>query len=197
MKNLAVLISNAGSGTNLQAIINGASSGKINGKVKVVISCDNEAYGLVRAKKHKIHIKLVSKEDDITEVLKKYNIDFVCLSGWRLIIPDQMIDDFKILNTHPGLIPDNINGVCKNPDNTEGLWNKGKLTVKAIQNFLDQKATYAGCTNHFLSHEFDFGIVLGRCFEKIRKGDTVDSLYKRLKVKENKLYVKVLAKLCN
>jgi len=48
----------------------------------------------------------------------------------------------------------------------------------------------------FLSDEFDFGKVLGRCFEKIRKGDTIDSLYERLKKKENALYIKVLKELC-
>ena len=84
----------------------------------------------------------------------------------------------------------------KNPDGTKGLWNKGKMTNKALQNFLDSKATYAGSSVHFLSHEFDFGLVLGRCFEKIQPGDTVNTLYNRLKEKENKVYVEVLAKLC-
>ena len=116
----------------------------------------------------------------------------------RQIILDEVIDTFpgRILNTHPGLIPDTLDGVVKNPDETEALWNKGKMTGKAMQNFLDKGATYAGCTNHFLSHEFDFGKVLGRCFEKIQENDTVDSLYTRLKVKENQLYVDVLKKLC-
>jgi len=43
--------------------------------------------------------------------------------------------------------------------------------------------------------EFDFGPVLGRCFEQINDDDTVESLYARLKAKENQLYVDVLAKL--
>ena len=82
-----------------------------------------------------------------------------------------------------------------NPDGTKGLWNKGMLTDKAIQNFLDQKATYAGSSIHFLTLEFDFGPVLGRCFEKIEVGDNVETLYARLKKKENRLYVEVLEKL--
>lgn len=192
-----MLISNAGTGTNLQAIIDGTISKEINGEIVVLISSDADAFGLTRAKKHQIPTLVVSKKDDLIKILKKYQVDFVCLAGWKLIIPDQIIDEFRILNTHPGLIPDEVGGVVKNPDGTKGLWNKGKLTDKAIQNFLDKKATYAGCTNHFLSHEFDFGLVLGRCFEKIKKEDTVDSLYQRLKEKENKLYVEVLKKLCN
>ena len=102
----------------------------------------------------------------------------------------------KIINLHPGLIPDDSNGVVVNPDGTKGLWNKKMFTTKALQNYLDNHATYAGSTIHFLSDEVDFGPVLGRCFEKIQNNDTVDSLYTRLKIKENQLYVMVLAKLC-
>ncbi len=123
----------------------------------------------------------------------------MCLAGWKQIILDKVILAYpnKILNLHPGLIPDTIDNVVINPDETQGLWNRGMLTDKAIKNFLDQKATYAGSSVHFLTLDFDFGPVLGRVFEKIEKGDTVNSLYERLKKKENKLYVEVLEKLSN
>lgn len=198
MKRIAVLISNAGTGTNLQAIIDGVNSGKISAKIVAVISDTSDALGLNRARKYKIPIKIVPKKEELLPILEKLNPDYICLAGWKQIILDEVIDAFpnRILNTHPGLIPDTMDGVVKNPDGTDALWNKGKMTNKAIQNFLDNKTTYAGCTNHFLSHEFDFGPVLGRCFEKILPGDTVESLYTRLKKKENKLYVDVLAKLC-
>ena len=109
----------------------------------------------------------------------------VVLAGWKLIVSQSLINTFKnkVLNLHPGLIPDMINGIVYNPDNTKGLWNRGKLTDVAIQNFLDNKSTYAGSTVHFLSNEFDFGIVLNRCFEKILPNDTIESLYTRLKKK--------------
>lgn len=199
MKKLAVLISDIGTGTNLQAIIDGVESGKINAKIIAVVSDTSKSPGLDRAKKHKLPIKIVSKKEDLLLVLKKLNLDYICLAGWKQIILDEVIDAFpgRIINTHPGLIPDSINEVVKNPDGTLALWNKGKMTTTAMQNFLNGKYTYAGCTNHLLSHEFDFGVVLGRCFEKILPGDTVESLYKRLKVKENKIYVESLIKLCN
>lgn len=198
VKKIAVLISNKGTGTNLQAIIDGIRSGKINAKIVTVTSDIKDTLGLNRARKHHLPIKICPKKEDLLSLLKKLDIDYICLAGWKQIILDEVIDAFpnRILNTHPGLIPDNMDGVVKNPDGTDAIWNKGKMTDKAIQNFLDDKATYAGCTNHFLSHEFDFGKVLGRCFEKIKKGDTVESLYTRLKEKENKLYVDVLARLC-
>ena len=198
MRRLAVLISNIGAGTNLQAIIDGVKSRKIKAEIAAVITDTTDAAGIKRARKNKLPIKMVPKKEELLPLLKKLNPDFICLAGWKQIILDKVIDAFpnRILNTHPGLIPDSMDGVVKNPDGTDALWNKGKMTDKAIQNFLDSGATYAGCTNHFLSHEFDFGPVLGRCFEKIQPGDTVESLYKRLKVKENKLYADVLARLC-
>lgn len=199
MKKIVVLISNKGTGTNLQAIIGAIENGKINATIAAVISDTPDAQGLNRATKHNILTEICPNKQDLLPLLQRLNPDYICLAGWKQIILDEVIDTFpnRILNTHPGLIPETMDGVVKNPDDTNALWNKGKMTDKAMQNFLDNNATYAGCTNHFLSHEFDFGPVLGRCFEKIMPNDTIDSLYTRLKVKENQLYVNVLVKLCS
>lgn len=194
---LAILISNAGAGTNLKAIIDGINSGKIKASIGAVVCDKADAPGLIHARENHLPIEICPKKEDLLPLLKKLNPDYICLAGWKQIILDEVINNFsdKILNLHPGLIPDTADGVFKNPDGTNGLWNKGKLTDKAIQNFLDNKSTYAGSSIHFLTPEFDFGPVLGRCFEKIEADDTVESLYKRLKQKENQLYVEVLEKL--
>ncbi len=199
MKKLAVLISDAGTGTNLQAIIDAVEKKKLKAKIILVVSSSENAYGLQRAKKNNILTMVIGKKDDLEKILKTYQVDLIILAGWKLIVPQSLINTFKnkILNLHPGLIPDTMDGVAQNPDGTNGLWNRGKLTDLAIQNFLDKKATYAGSTVHFLSDEFDFGKILNRCFEKILPNDTVESLYKRLKKKENKIYVESLIKLCN
>ena len=197
MKRLAILISNAGKGTNLQAIIDGINLRQIKAQIVLVISDSDQAQGLIRAKENNIETLVISKEDYLEKILKQEKVDYVCLTGWKQIIPDSLIDNFKILNIHPGLIPDTKDGIVKNPDGTEALWNKGKFTTVAIQNFLDQKSTYAGSTVHFLSHEFDFGPVLERVFVKVEAFDTVESLYNKLKIEENKAYVKALERLCN
>jgi len=198
-KRLAVLVSNTGTGTNLQAIIDGIESKKIKATIVIVVSDTEKSLGLMRAKKYNLPIKIVPKKEGLLSALKKYDPDFICLAGWKQIIVDKVISTYesKILNIHPGLIPDTINGTIMNPDNTNALWNKGKLTNTAIKNFLDQKSTYAGSSIHFLTHEFDFGPVLGMCFEKIKTRDTIDTLYARLKIKENQLYQNVLQKLCD
>ncbi len=200
MKQLAIFISNAGSGTNLQAVIDAIQKGIIHANIAVVVSDAPDAYGLVRARENTIPTHIYKKGENLEEILKKqYAVDYIVLAGWKQIIPNSFIGAFpkKILNIHPGLIPDSPDGTVKNPDGTGGVWNRGKFTTAAIRQFIDSKSTYAGSTVHFLSKEFDFGPVLGRCFEKTQKDDTVESLYERLKKKENKLYVEVLRKLCH
>ena len=194
---LAILISDTGTGTNLKAIIDGVISKKIKANIAAVISDKADASALEHAKKNNLPIEICPKNESLLPLLKKLKPDYICLAGWKQIILDQVILAFpnKILNLHPGLIPDTVDGEVKNPDGTISLWNKGLLTTKAIQNFLNQKATYAGSSIHFLTLNFDFGPVLGKCFEKIEADDAVESLYKRLKKKENQLYVEVLEKL--
>ena len=194
---LAILISNTGTGTNLQAIIDAIEAKKLNAEICAVVSDKNESLGLERAKKHNLKIEICSQKEELKNFLDKLNPDYVCLAGWKQIILDEVILAYpnRILNLHPGLIPDSVNEIVENPDGTNALWNKGMLTDKAIQNFLDQKCTFAGSSIHFLTLEFDFGPVLARTFEKIVEGDNVESLYARLKKKENEMYVQVLENL--
>ncbi len=194
---IVILISNAGTGTNLKAIIDAVNSGKINATITSVVCDKPDALGLKHARDNNLPIEICAKKEELLPLLNKLNPDFICLAGWKQIILDEVINAFpnKILNLHPGLIPDTIDGTVTNPDGSIGLWNKGMLTTKAIQNFLDQKAAYAGSSIHFLTLNFDFGPVLGRCFEHIKPDDTVESLYSRLKIKENQLYIEVLNKL--
>lgn len=199
MKKLAALISNAGTGSNLHAIITAIKNKKINAHIVVVISDTPDAKGLQHARENNLQIEICVEKENLFPLLQRYSPDYICLAGWKQIITDSVITAFthKILNVHPGLVPDLPDIPVKNPDHTTGLWNQKKLANSAINNFLTTSATYAGSSIHFLTHTFDFGPVLSRCFEKIKPSDTIESLYSRLKKRENKMYVKVLKKLCN
>ncbi|MCC6323483.1 hypothetical protein IT400_01685 [Candidatus Nomurabacteria bacterium] len=196
---IVVLISNTGTGSNLKAIIEGVTSGQINAEICAVISDTESALGLKYARVNNIPIEICPAKEDLLALLQKLNPDFICLAGWKKIILDEVITAYpdRILNLHPGLIPDTTNGTIANPDGTLALWNKGMLADKAVKNFLDNKSTFAGSSIHFLTLNFDFGPVLGRIFEQIQNDDTVESLYARLKKKENELYVQLLQKITN
>ena len=174
---LALLVHDGGTHTNLKAIERAIVEGKINARI----------------------VGVITDKEDPTAMLDSTDPDYICLLGWKKIVPLNFVKKYpnKILNIHPGLIPDSMDGVVENPDGTSALWNKGMYGNKAVQNFLNQGATCAGSSVHFLTEEFDFGPVLGRVFEKIEPGDDVESLYARLKKKENELCVSVLEKLTN
>ncbi len=172
-KKLVFLVHAGGSHTNLKAVQSAIDEGRINAEI-VVVAMDDQPL------------------PDFTNI----SPDYICLAGWKKIIPEELISKYKILNIHPGLIPDTVDGKVLAPDGSDALWNKGMYTDKAIQNFLDNKSTYAGSSLHLLTSEFDFGPVLDRVFEKIEIDDDVVSLYARLKKKENDLYIKVLMELC-
>lgn len=194
---IVILISDLSKGTNLSAIIKAVKSKKIKTEIKAVIANSDKAQGIKIAKKNNIKYFVYPKKFNLLGLLTKLNPDYIVLAGWKNIIEDSVINKFenRIINLHPGLIPDKADEYVLNPDGTKGLWNRGKYQEDAISNFFKNKSTFAGSSVHFLTNEFDFGPVLGRVFEKIKIDDTIQSLYSRLKKKENLLYVDVLKNL--
>lgn len=200
MRNITILISGEGQGTNLLAILEGVRKREINARVDIVISDSPHAPGLAYARRYKAPFRVIDDHESLENILALGSrVDYIALAGWKKIISAEIVRSYsgKILNLHPGLIPDTPGIPVKNPDGTDGLWNRGKYANAAIKEFLHSGSTYAGSSIHFLSEKFDFGRVLGRCYEKIQSGDTIDSLYSRLKAKENQLYAAVLKQLCN
>ena len=212
MKNIAVLISNKGTGTNLKAIVEAVDKGEIKGKICVVVSNTSTAFGLQRAKNHRIPTEVFgwtpyreadkSRNDysrDLAKLLKeKYNPDLVVFAGWVLILTKEFFDyHSNVLNIHHGLIPDKPGGQVYFPDGTEAPTNEEMHTDDAIAAFLDGGYGYAGSTVHFVTPSVDWGPVVFRDFEKIRKGDDLDSLYLRLKKKEHRILVNAVSLFCS
>ena len=111
MLKLAVLVS--GGGTNLQAIIDAISAGKItNACISVVISNNANAYALERARAHGIEALCISPKDfesreafnqAFLDKLNSYNVDLVVLAGF--LDDDQRI--YEPYRKYPS-IPDPI-----------------------------------------------------------------------------------------
>ena len=101
MVKIGVLIS--GGGTNLQAIIDGCENKSINGEVRVVISNKEEAYGLERARNHKITAICEKDENKIIEILKENEVELVILAGYLKIVSPKLVNEYrnKIINIHP------------------------------------------------------------------------------------------------
>lgn len=176
--NIAVLCS--GSGTNLQAIIDNVNKGYIPAKIAFVLSDEERAFALERARKAGIEtIALDKKEyktrEDFDRVavkhLREKNVELVVLAGFMRLLSPYFIKEYRnrIINIHPALLPSF----------------KGSHGIKDA---LDCGVKVTGVTVHFVDEHLDNGpIILQRAVE-IREGDTEETLLERVHKEEHKIY---------
>ena len=180
----AVFIS--GTGSNLKSLIKFSKSKKSPISVNFIISNNPKAKGLNYAKKFKIKKTVLNfqnkilSENKLLSILKKNNIEMICLAGFMKILSKNFIKKFKgkILNIHPSLLP-----------KYKGL----NTHEKALIN----KEKYSGCTVHFVNSRLDSGKIILQKKVKISENETVESLAKKILVQEHKLYPKAILKIFN
>lgn len=182
MLNIGVLIS--GGGTNLQAIIDETKSGGINGKVKLVISNKEDAYGLERARLSGIKAVYETDEDKIIGLLKENNIDLIVLAGYLKIITPKFVDEFrnKIINIHPSLIP--------------SFCGKGYYGEKIHQGVIDYGTKVTGATVHFVDEGADTGAIIMQETVNVEQDDDAKSLAKRVLEVEHRILKESIRLFC-
>lgn len=199
--NIAVLVSDKVTGSNLLVILEAGF------QVKIVIADSQDAPGIKIAKYKKIAYKVLSylrpKDLEITEyrdqyskkigeILSENKIDVAILAGFNRILTKPYFETFPqaTINIHPGAIPDRKGEPYRFEDGTIAPWNQGMMTEAAVANYLPLK--FATSTIHIVTDETDFGPILKRVFVPVQPNDTVDTLYARLKLAENKGLIGVL-----
>jgi len=171
---IAVLIS--GGGSNLQALIDA----HLNAEIGLVISNQPNVKGLERAQSHGIPCSVIShKEFDsrdsfdhaLAARLIQFAPDLVILAGFMRILTPEFVTKFigKLVNIHPSLLP-------KYPG------------LHTHQRAIDAGDQYAGATIHYVTAELDGGPAIAQAKLPIAKGDTADTLAKRILAIEHKLY---------
>ncbi|MBV36676.1 MAG: phosphoribosylglycinamide formyltransferase [Rickettsiales bacterium] len=187
MKRIVVLIS--GSGSNLQALIDAAEMGGINGNIVAVISNKPDVYGLTRAQNAKIPTEVVDHtafddrqafEAELSKVINRYSPDLIVLAGFMRILNSEFVQPYegKMLNIHPSLLPKY----------------KGLHTHRRA---LENGDTEHGVSVHFVTSELDGGPVIAQRTVKVEKSDTEQSLQAKVQQQERQLYPEVVARFCN
>lgn len=173
---IAVCVS--GGGTNLQAIIDAIDNGTItNTQIAVVISNNADAYALERAKKAGIESVCISPKsyesraafnEDFLKQLNSYNVDLVVLAGFLVVIPPQMIEQYRnrIINIHPSLIP--------------SFCGKGYYGLKVHEGVLARGVKVTGATCHFVDEGTDTGPIILQKAVEVKQGDTPEVLQRRV-----------------
>ena len=176
MLKLAVLVS--GGGTNLQAIIDAISAGKItNACISVVISNNANAYALERARAHGIEALCISPKDfesreafnqAFLDKLNSYNVDLVVLAGFLVVLPEMMIKEYtnRIVNIHPSLIP--------------AFCGTGFYGLKVHEKALERGVKVVGATVHFVDEGTDTGPIILQKAVEVEQGDTPEVLQRRV-----------------
>lgn len=176
MLKIAVCVS--GGGTNLQAIIDAIDNGTItNAKIEVVISNNPGAFALERAKKARIEGICVSPKNyetraefnkDFLAKLNSYNVDLVVLAGFLVVIPPEMIAQYRnrIINIHPSLIP--------------SFCGTGYYGLKVHEGVLERGVKVTGATCHFVDEGTDTGPIILQKAVEVQQDDTPELLQKRV-----------------
>jgi len=110
----------------------------------------------------------------ITAILDRYEIDLVVLSGYlqRYIFPAKF--EGRVLNTHPGLLPE-----------YGGLGMYGHHVHEAV---LAAGETESGCTVIIADHEYDHGPAIAERRVPVLPGDTPESLAERVMAAEREVF---------
>ena len=189
MINIGVLGSTKG--TDLQAILDAIHSKKLSATVSTVISNRKNAYILDRAKNHSVPFYFISHKGkdrkdfdaEMTEVLKKHEVDLVLLIGFMRILSSSFCREWRdrILNVHPSLLPKYAGGMDTNV-HEEVLKNKDKET---------------GCTIHFVTDELDSGPILIQKKCAVEEGDTVETLKSKVQTLEGEAFLEAIPLMAN
>ena len=181
-KNTAVFIS--GRGSNLRSLVKYSKTKKSLIRIVLVVSNNFSAKGLNYANKSKIKNVFIkystrkSFENRLLKLIKKNNVDLICLAGFMKILSGSFIRKFykPILNIHPSLLP-----------KYKGLNTHNRV----IQN----KDKYSGATVHIVSEKLDAGKIILQNKVKILKSDNGKSLEKKVLKIEHQIYPKAIIRL--
>ena len=180
--NIVILLS--GFGSNLQAIMDAVSTGKLNVTISAVISDQKDALGLQRAIDADIATETVSanefpNRDDydmqLQACIEKYNPELIVLAGFMRILTDSFVQHFKgrLINIHPSLLPKY----------------RGMNTHKRVLVAGDKET---GSTVHFVTEVLDGGPIIAQEKIPVLANDSPETLETRVKTLEHSLYPDVI-----
>ncbi|CAH2034691.1 unnamed protein product [Thlaspi arvense] len=191
-KKLAVFVS--GGGSNFKKIHEGCSSGLVKGDVVLLVTNKKDCGGAEFARSNGIPVLVFPKQQressdglspkELVDVLNRYSVDFVLLAGYLKLIPVELVQAFpkRILNIHPALLP--------------AFGGKGLYGMRVHKAVLASGARYSGPTIHFVDEEYDTGRILAQSAVRVIANDTPEELAQRVLHEEHKLYVEVVAAIC-
>ncbi len=191
MKSLAVFAS--GGGSNFKAIHHSIISGKILGKIALLLSNNPNCGAVQFAEETGIanaifnnsrYPEKKNRDDAMLEILQDIEPDLIILAGYMKKIPDSVVHHFKsrIINIHPALLPK--------------FGGKGFFGMKVHQAVIEAGEDRSGATVHFVNEEYDKGPIIAQENVIIDPQDSAESLAEKVLKIEHELYPQVIKAYC-
>jgi phosphoribosylglycinamide formyltransferase-1 len=170
----------SGSGSIAQSIFDAVASGELAAEL-VALICDKPgAQVITRAANSNIESFIIPMrsdrqqwDDEVHQKLESLEPDLVVSAGFMRILSSKSVSRFRIVNSHPALLP---------------LF----PGAHAVRDALASGANQTGTTIHWVDSGIDTGEIIAQEAIEIAPTDTEDSLHERIKIVERRLYVATL-----
>jgi len=180
VKTLRVVVLISGSGSNLQALIDGVATGDLPIEIAAVISNRPDVLGLTRAAQAGIptlvldHKGFTSREafdQELMLTIDSFEPGLIVLAGFMRILTAEFTQHYlgRMLNIHPSLLP-----------KFQGL--------HTHQRAIDAGERQHGVTVHFVTAELDGGPAIVQAVVPVLAGDDANLLSKRVQRQEHVIY---------
>ena len=171
----------SGRGTLAHSILEAGKLGLIEAEMVGLIS-DRNSRVLDVARSFGVPEHLIEISDDRTawnasmiDATQSLKPDVVVSVGFMRILSPEYVETFRVINTHPSLLP-------KYPG------------AHAVRDALAAGENQSGATVHIVDAGLDTGPVLAQVVVSVEPNDSVDTLHERIKVAERKMIVDLLIK---
>jgi phosphoribosylglycinamide formyltransferase-1 len=178
MKKWNIAIFASGNGTNALRLIEYFKNHR-EVAVGLVVCNSNKAGVIDVARQHNVPVSIINKtllanNGFMTSLLKLYDIDFIVLAGFLLLVPPFLIKAFdrKMINIHPALLPRH--------------GGKGMFGLAVHQQVIDEKDAETGITIHYVNEVYDQGKVVFQARCPVEKKESAEKLQKKVQELEHK-----------
>ncbi len=181
---IRIVVFASGNGSNLQVIVDRAQAGQLSVEVVAVVSDQENAFALERARRANIRAIIVNPDcysdrvaydGALREVVLELNPDLIVLAGFMRILSAKFVDCFEnqIMNIHPSLLP-----------KYKGLHTHERVLAAGEQ--------FHGATVHFVTAKLDDGPIIIQQTVPVLPKDSVDALEKRVHECEYEIYPRAI-----
>lgn len=161
------------------SLVEAMQEGIIAADPAIVVSNKPGAPGLARAEKRGVPTEVVpskglkrdAHEERVIEVLRRHEVDLVCLAGYMRLLSAKMVSEFRerIMNIHPALLPA-----------FPGLDGQAQALAHGVK--------VSGCTVHFVDEECDHGPIIVQAPVPVLEDDDDETLSARILEQEHRAY---------